>query len=91
MNTEQLNAAYEKLTREAGFKDRNGQIRVQHSNGQIRVQHSNGSFVVIADELESFAALVLEAAAVEFNQPHMELFMDQIQDAIRAMKPGVKP
>jgi hypothetical protein len=42
-------------------------------------------------ELESFAALVLEAAAVEFNQPHMELFMDQIQDAIRAMKPGVKP
>jgi hypothetical protein len=38
-----------------------------------------------------FAALVLEAAAVEFNQPHMELFMDQIQDAIRAMKPEVKP
>jgi hypothetical protein len=43
------------------------------------------------DQLERFVGLVLESAALEFNQPHMELFIDQIQDAIRAMKPGVKP
>ena len=45
----------EELAREAGFKSR---------NGFIRVQHSNGSFVVIDEELEDFARRIVERCAV---------------------------
>ena len=45
----------EGLAREAGFKSR---------NGLIRVQHSNGSFVVIDEEIEAFARLIVERCAV---------------------------
>jgi hypothetical protein len=64
----------EKLAKEAGFKER---------NGQIRVQHSNGSFVVVDEELSRFAALVLEAAAVQCEDESWE--GRRHADAIRAM------
>jgi hypothetical protein len=79
----------EKLALEAGFKER---------NGQIRVQHSNGSFVVIDEELSRFAALVLEAAAVQCDGVYYQHIgpkfgevrygVSECAKAIRAMKPG---
>ena len=82
----------EKLALEAGFK-------VRH--GFVRVQHSNGSFVVVDEELSHFAAIVLEAAAVQCEEVDRVTFVfaGQTYDdaggslyaaaaAIRSMKPG---
>jgi hypothetical protein len=38
-------------------------------------------------DLERFTALVLEEAALKFDQPHKEYFGDDIQLTIRALKP----
>ena len=46
----------EAMAREAGFKQR---------GGIVRTVHSNGSFVVINDELEAFARLIVERCADE--------------------------
>jgi hypothetical protein len=44
-------------------------------------------WIATPDELSVFAALVLEEAALKFDQPHKEYFGDDIQLTIRAMKP----
>lgn len=45
-------------------------------------------WIATQDELERFAALVMEEAAKLFDQPHKEYFGDEIQEAIRARKPA---
>lgn len=53
----------EELAREARFKSR---------NGFIRVQHTNGSFVVIDEELEAFARLIVERCAAVCDKEQRE-------------------
>lgn len=57
----------EALAKEAGFTGRQGMILTVLSNkqGVTRTVHSNGSFVVINDELEDFARLIVERCAEE--------------------------
>ena len=45
-------------------------------------------WIATQDELERFAALVMEECAKLFDQPHKEYFGDEIQEAIRARKPA---
>ena len=57
----------EELALEAGFKSR---------NGFIRVQHTNGSFVIVDDELEAFARLIVERCAATVEAESVELVGD---------------
>jgi hypothetical protein len=46
-----------------------------------------GNMSFTDQELAVFAGLVLEEAALKFDQPHKEYFGDDIQLTIRALKP----
>lgn len=58
----------------------------QSRNGFIRVQHTNGSFVIVDDELEAFARLIVErCAGVADSMNESDWSPAQVAAAIRKL------
>jgi hypothetical protein len=77
-----------KLAEQAGLRVATNASGVQLVGYADHFGAGNGLLChLTADDMARFAALVLEEAAQLFPQPHQEYFGQEIQDAIRALKP----